>query len=330
MYFITYYNDALCLCYNVFHGCLYTLLHTVIMPDLSIIIISYNTKEITQTCLDTVVRSVAQDPDISAEIIVLDNASEDGSPAMLKKFKSGLSNHPTITMQTLFSKKNLGFSKGNNQAVQQAKAPILLLLNSDIEVVHDAIPNLLTLYKKHSFDFAGGKLLNKDMSPQPSVGRFYTLPVAFAALFLKADAWGFSRSSPSSIRQVDWISGACIMARKDIYEALGGFDESIFMYWDEVDLLFRARENGYLTGFFPQPRFIHLEGASSKSRTQPILKVFRGYLHFYKKHYSPLHSRVLKYMLQLKSVISIMIGKITGNSYLIDTYKEAYEIAKKD
>ena len=102
------------------------------------------------------------------------------------------------------------------------------------------------------------------------------------------------------------------------------------MYFEEVDLFYRARLNGLTTGFLHEPTFIHLEGASSNSRTQPILKVFEGYIHFYKKHYSPLHVRMIQYMLQLKAISSLFIGKLTGNDYLVETYRQAYEIAQKN
>jgi GT2 family glycosyltransferase len=292
--------------------------------QLSIIIISYNTKEITQRCLDTVFRSLEHDSLLKYEVIVLDNASSDGSVAMLQTYADLQPN-----LKVIQSKENLGFGKGNNEAVVASSGEYLLFLNSDTEAIDDAIPNLFLHYTKHGFDFGGARLLNKDGTVQPSVGRFYTLPIACAALFLFADRYHLTRYSPRTVKKVAWVSGACFITSRTKYDLLHGFDPEIFMYWEEVDLFYRAFKEGMTVGFFPQPTFIHLEGASSGSRTAPILKVFEGYIHFYKKHYSPLQVRLLKYMLQLKAGVSLLIGKLFGNSYLVETYSKAYEIVKK-
>ena len=294
--------------------------------DLSIIIISYNTKELTKKCIETVRTSLKQDPDIKAEIIVLDNASSDSSAKMLATLKSQFSNLKLIT-----NSENVGFAKGNNQAVKSAHGKFLLFLNSDTGALHDAVPKLYRLFTHNSygFDFAGAKLLYSDGSQQASIGRFYTLPVACAALFLRGDHWNISRSSPNSVVKTDWVSGACFITSKETFTALGGFDESIFMYWDEMDLFYRAHKRRLSVGFFPNPRFIHHEGASSSSRTQPILKVYEGYLYFYKKHFSRIDLKILKFMLQLKAILAVLIGRLTRNEYLITTYKQAYDIAQK-
>ncbi|MBP9797548.1 glycosyltransferase family 2 protein [Candidatus Woesebacteria bacterium] len=289
------------------------------MPELSIIIISYNTQDITKRCLETIVASLKTDTSLKAEIIVLDNNSSDGSVEMLKSFAG---------IECIFSKENLGFGKGNNEAVMHAKGEYLLFLNSDTEALDDAVPQLLSEFKQAQFDFAGARLLNKDRSVQLSVGRFYTLWIAFLALFLFADRWHGTRYSPTSTRKVDWVSGACFITRTKTYQQLSGFDPAIFMYWEEVDLFYRAAKQHMSVGFLPQPTFIHLEGASSKSRTAPIIKVFEGYLIFYKKHYSPLHVGVLRCMLQLKALSSLLVGKLIGSTYLIETYSKAYEVSK--
>lgn len=299
------------------------------MAELSIIIISYNTEKITKRCLDTVVESVSHQPELQTEIIVLDNNSPDNSVNMLIAYEKNLKDNKQILMKVIVSKENLGFGVGNNEAVKESTGKYLLFLNSDTEALKDAIPLLLNKYKNGHYDFAGARLLNKDMSLQPSAGRFYTLPVAFAALFLQADRWRYSRSSPSHDTLTDWVSGACFITTRKNYDSIQGFDPKIFMYFEEMDLFYRARQKGMTTGYFAEPTFIHLEGASSKSRTGPILKVFEGYVHFYRKHFSPLHVRVIQYMLQLKAIISLIIGKITNNSYLVETYTKAYEIVKK-
>lgn len=294
-------------------------------PELSIIIVSFNTKRITVDCISSIFESL-QGTNLTVEVIVIDNNSTDGSVEELQRLHN---NHPNLVLKE--NKENIGFGKANNQAVGMAKSDYILLLNSDTVVLENALEKLFEFYIKNeeTYAFAGGKLLNQDMTPQASAGVFFTLPMVFAFLFLQGDKLGITRSSPDETVKTDWISGACILTKKKYYEALNGFDEGIFMYMEEVDLLYRASKKGWHTGFYPEARFIHL-GSASSNKTYPILQVYRGLSYFYKKHYSSISRLLLKSMLQLKALIALFIGRITGNSYLKQTYEEAYRIAQMD
>jgi hypothetical protein len=229
------------------------------------------------------------------------------------------------------SKENIGFSKGNNKAIKQINGTYVLFLNSDIIVIDDAIQTLLTYYKNSDYvDFAGGKLLNNDNTSQASTGPFYSLPVVFGALFLKGDYWGLTRYSPNKSIRTDWVSGACLLTTKRLFEALGGFDEDLFMYMEEIDLLYRAKKQKHYTYFCADAQFIHLGSASSQGKTYPILQVYKGFLYFYYKHHSAVAVSLLKGMLQLKAEASIWIGKLTQNRYLLDTYGKAKSIITMD
>ncbi len=290
--------------------------------DLSIVIVNFNTKNITKKCLDTVFESFKNNSNIKFEVIVFDNGSNDGSKTLLKKY-------PEIKF--IDNHKNIGFGKGNNEAVKYAKGKILLLLNSDTEVIDDAISKMYKYYTENftGNEFLGAKLLNSDMTDQPSAAPFYSLPIVFGALFLRGDYWGLTRYSPNKIKNVDWVSGACIMTKKDFFNELGGFDSNIFMYMEEVDLLYRAKEKGYKTTFFPAAKFIHHGAISSGGRSAPILNVYKGFLFFYRKHYSNSEIYILKVMLKLKAMFALYIGKIINNNYLINTYGEALKIVEK-
>lgn len=291
--------------------------------DLSIIIISYNTSRITIDCITSIYQSL-QGSNMHCEIIVVDNASTDGSVEELEKFQKDHSDFILIK-----NTDNVGFGRANNLGVTHANAPTILLLNSDTVVINNALEKLYTFYiSQNQYGFIGAKLLNQDKTDQPSCGMFFTLPVVFATLFLRGDYWGLTRSSPDIVRQADWVSGACIMTTKKIFEELHGFDSDIFMYMEEVDLLYRGKLKGYTTGFYPESKFIHLGSASSGGKTYPIIQVFKGFIFFYKKHYSRFSLFLLKIMLQLKALVSIIIGYITGSTYLKKTYGEAYSIAK--
>ena len=293
-------------------------------PELSIIIVSYNTKDITIDCLMSIDRSLKDTP-LTYEIIVWDNNSHDGSANALESYAS---QHPHVHFYS--SKENIGFGRGNNRAVEHARGSYLLLLNSDTIIIDHAIHDMLEYYKNHedTVHFLGPKILNKDGSDQPSAAPFYTPPVVFAALFLRGDHLGISRYSPNTVKKVDWLHGACIMTKRSIYNELHGFDESIFMYMEEVDLTYRARKLGYSCYFYPGARITHLGSMSSGGRTFPILQVYKGFLWFYRRHYSPFSMLLLKSMLKLKALLAFAIGKLTRNTYLINTYEEAYKLVE--
>ncbi|EKE14913.1 MAG: hypothetical protein ACD_12C00245G0005 [uncultured bacterium] len=292
--------------------------------DLSIVIVSYNTKKITEDCIKSINRSLTN-TNINYEIILVDNDSRDGSVQALEKISSDKINHLTY----LQTGENLGFGQGSNFGVKKANGKYILLLNTDTIVLNRAIEKLYNFYVENEkqVHFLGAKLLNKDLTPQPSAGRFFTLPVVFATLLLKGDYWGLTRSSPNKFCQVDWISGACILTTKVYYKRLNGFDKNIFMYMEEVDLLFRAKKIDLNTYLYPKSQIIHLGSASSEGRTYPILQVYKGFLFFYKKHYSIFHLLVLRVILKLKALIAYFFGRIKGNQYLIDTYEQAFKIS---
>ena len=300
-------------------------------PELCIIIISYNTKQITENCINSIYKSFylslqKKEQIPRFEIIVIDNASTDGSKEMLKNLEKKHNN-----LKVIENNKNQGFAKTNNYASKMTKSKYLLFLNSDIIVIDDAIVKLFRFFTQNEnlFNFLGGKLLNKDNTSQASCGKFYTLPIIFASLFLKGDYLNLTRYSPKKTKEVDWISGACILTKKEYFDKVGKFDENIFMYMDEIDLLYRAKKKNYKIFFYPDSKFIHLGSASSKEKTYPILQVYKGFIYFYKKHYSSFKLFLLKIMLKLKALIVILIGKIINNKYLVETYEQAYNLTKK-
>lgn len=294
-------------------------------PELSIIIISYNTKKITQDCLESIFKSLTKSS-VNYEVIVVDNGSTDGSQTQISKFKDQNQN---LKIKTIFNTKNIGFGPANNQAVKEAQGKYILFLNSDIIILDNAIEKLLSFYKQNEnkIHFLGGKLFNKNMTPQASTGPFYSLPVIFAALFLKGDYWGLTRYSPDNLKKVDWISGACILTKKEYYKKLHGFDEGIFLYMEEIDLLYRARLKNYNTFFYPDAKFIHIGFASSGSKSSPIINVYQGFLYLYKKHF-PKALFFLKILLKLKARVAILIGKLTKSHYLLETYEKALKLAE--
>lgn len=290
--------------------------------DLSIVIVSYNTREILKNCLQSVFSSL-QNSLLNTEVIVVDNASTDGSWQMVIK------DFPKVKL--IANKKNAGFGKGNNQGVNSSTSETVLLLNSDIEVIDNAIEKLDSFFKTQTRKtIIGAKLFNPDESPQPSCGPQYSLLMIVLALFFKGDYMGITRSSPNKISKTDWVMGACMIFDKKEFLSLGGFDEGIFMYMEEIDLQYKAKQKGFEIIFYPQACFIHLGAASSSGRRTPILNVFKGLLYFYKKHKSKTENLLLKLILVSKALAAIILFTIFNQKENQKLYIEALELVVKN
>lgn len=285
--------------------------------DLSIVIISFNTVDLTDQCLGSVIKSL-KGSGIRYEIIVVDNASDDGSRAMIR------AKYPKVKI--IANRKNIGFGKANNIGVLKSLGEYILLLNSDTLIINESITKLLAFGKQHPNAIVGGKLLNFNRSPQTSCGPFFSLPVVFAALFLKGDVIGLTRYSPDSVRKVDWMSGACLLAPKKIFIQFP-FDEHIFMYMEEIDMFMRAKAHGIPAYFYPRALIVHLgAGSSTNKRKGPILNIYRGLLYLYKKHYTERQMRVLKLLLKIKAALVWTICAIFGLDTTKEMYAEAYSL----
>ncbi|MBI5019628.1 glycosyltransferase family 2 protein [Candidatus Gottesmanbacteria bacterium] len=286
--------------------------------DVSIIIVSFNTKKLTEDCLTSTIRSLKESK-LRWEIIVVDNISEDGTREMLKK------KFPMV--KTILNTENVGFGRGNNQGIKAAKGEYILLLNSDTVILNNAIGKLVSFGRQHPNAFIGPKLLNPDRTPQSSCGPFFTLPVVFASLFLKGDYIGLTRWSPNRARKVDWVSGACILAPKKLFMQNLLFDEQIFMYMEEIDLLMRAKRQGYATYFYPRSLIVHLGAASSTNKRKgPVLNIYRGFIYLYKKHGTPFSLGMVRMMLKTKAILAWLVGVALGKGLLKETYEEAYRM----
>lgn len=287
--------------------------------DLSIIILSYNTKELTINCISSILSQYKKELDEKKfEIIVLDNASEDGSSKAILNLKI-----PNLNL--IESKENLGFSNGNNVASKKAKGDKFMFLNSDTEIKDQGIIKMIDFIDKNEkVGILGGKLKNPDGSDQPSVGEFYDLPKLFLML-LGFQRFGFLVSSPSKPQEVDWVSGASLMIRKKVFERVGGFEEKLFMYMEDVELCYKAKNKGFATYFFPEILIFHKERGSG-NRTFSIVQIYKGVLFFYKKHKPNWQYQIAKFMLKSKAIVLLVIGKIINNKYLKDTYQQALSV----
>lgn len=253
--------------------------------DVSILVVSYETREMTLAALDSVVRETK---DVSYELIVVDNASRDGSAeAIGQAFPEA---------RLIASKENLGFARGNNLAAESARGEYLLLLNPDTLVLDGAIDKLVAFAKaRPKAQIWGGRTVFLDGSLNPSsCWRRITLWNLFcrasgltgvfpkSALF-NSEAYGGWRRD--SVREVDIVSGCFLLTRRDLWRRLGGFDPHFFMYGEEADLCLRAKALGARPAVTPQARIVHYGGASERTRTGKMVKLLAAKATLIERHF---------------------------------------------
>ncbi len=251
--------------------------------DLSVIVISYNTREMTLNCLRALYAGLGN---LKAEVFVIDNASTDGSAeAVRAAFPAA---------QVIENSGNTGFGAANNQAMQMASGEYFLLLNSDAFVEPEAVPALVDYARSHpEIGAAGPRLLNGDGTLQLSCFRYPSpLGVWLEQLWVSAllpnhpvlgyyRRWGHDRE-----RLVDFVIGACLLVRREAYVQVGGFDDSFFMYQEETDWQRRMHNRGWKIGFTPDAQVTHLGGASGASEKAKISGHFFDSMdHYLHKHY---------------------------------------------
>jgi GT2 family glycosyltransferase len=272
-------------------------------PRLSIVIVNWNTCDLLQACLQSIFDDL---PDGSTEVWVVDNASTDGSDAMVAE------NFPQVRL--IRSQQNLGFAAANNLAIRRSSGRYLLLLNPDTQVEPGTLETLLQ-FLETSFEFgaAGARLLNSDGSLQVSAYPRPTLFREFWRLFhldkikplanYPMSEWGVDDS-----RDVDVLMGACLLARRKILDEIGLFDEDFFMYSEEVDLCYRVQRAGWRLAWVPQARVIHHGGQSTQQVAREMfLQLYRGKIKFFRKHYGSPAIQAYKLILLLAASVRVLL-----------------------
>ncbi|MDX9912791.1 MAG: glycosyltransferase family 2 protein [Phycisphaerales bacterium] len=280
-------------------------------PDVSILVVSYNTRELTLACL----RSIAHETTRPHEVIVVDNASTDGSPAAIR------AEFPGVTL--IEPGANLGFAAANNLAARHANAPLLLLLNPDTVVLDRAIDTLTEFTHAHpDASIFGGRTLREDrtLDPvcvmgMPSTWSFLCEGVGLNHLFARTrlfDPISFGPWKRDSVRRVPVITGAFLMIRRDLWSTLAGMDERFFLYCEEVDLCMRARELGHSCEFCPGAEIVHLGSASQRVRADRFVRTQRAKAQLIRKHFRPPARELSLFFLALRvwtrRVASRMLG----------------------
>ena len=305
--------------------------------DISVIIISFNTKRLTN---ETIASVIQKTKGITFEIIIVDNASTDGSVQMLQSLVKKYSN-----VRLILNKSNVGFGPGNNQGMKISRGRYLLLLNSDTKAEGNILGEMvLWMDASPKAGISTCALTFPDGRIQGTGGYFPTLPrvvtwmtfiddlPVLGAVFKPFHPMhglsplgknvGFFRKR----RQMDWITGAFFMIRRDTFKDVGYFDKDYFMYVEEVDYCYRTKRAGWEIWYLPKWKIIHYGGASSTAEF-PLINEVKGLKTFYKKHEPSWQFGLLRFFLKFGAFLRIFIFGIMRGRDAARTYAKIFATA---
>lgn len=269
--------------------------------EISVIVVSFNTRDMLRECLQSVLAECALLPDgATAEILVVDNASSDGSADMVDRDFSA----SAVPVRLIRSGVNLGFGAANNVAFEQAQGRYLVLLNSDA-FLHSGALRIALEHMRANPEVAigGGRLVSRDGQAHPSARTFHSIWIDALVLTGLADRFPRSRIFGAPDRtwadlnqpaEVDWMPGAFLIVRHEALDKVGLFDPAFFLYYEEVDLCRRMKAAGFRVRYWPDVVVTHIGGESgrqvrslqfSEAAAQVVLWRMRSTLLYYRKHH---------------------------------------------
>lgn len=321
---------------------------------LSVIIVSYNTKNLTLQTVDSVLKTTKSSKLLknNIEVIVIDNNSTDKTIKHLKELKK----ETKIPIVIIQNKDNVGFGNANNQGIKKATGEFYLFLNSDTIVKGNALENMVNQFLKNEFNQQNAEskpnqinnlgiltpvLLNTDLTYQPQGGTFPSLTSLFFHMNMLDDLPLIGKFLPSTqhtgksnrlnlemlkhhteLVNVDWVGGTAMMISKKAIDAFGGFDQNIFMYGEDVEICIRAKNHHFDVSLDPTAEIIHLQNASSSSENA-IIGEYKGYLYIFAKHQSTFKTAVAKIILQYGALARIFVFNfIAPNKNKVTIYKK--------
>jgi GT2 family glycosyltransferase len=256
--------------------------------NLSIIIVNYNVKSLLKKCLESIFE---HEKNVEYEVIVVDNSSMDRSQEMLKR------DFPQVKL--VENKSNLGFSAGCNQGIKEGQGRYILLLNPDTELTPGGIKKMIEFMdSKPEVGICGPKMMDQEGNIQFSCRSFpsYLTAVSSSQSILNrifpqnllSQKYLLKNQDHSQIQEVDWVSGSCLLAKREMLEKVGLLDERFYMYVEDVDLCYRAKKSGFSVFYFPQVLVIHHIGKSTqKKKITMLVEHHRSMYYFYRKHHNP-------------------------------------------
>jgi GT2 family glycosyltransferase len=274
---------------------------------IGVVVVNFNTRDYLRACLASI---EAERPN---EIVVVDNASHDGSVDMVR------SEYPRVRL--ICNQTNVGYGAAANQAFALCTSDYVLLLNSDTQVTTGSLTALANYIDQHSqVAIVGPKLLNADGTVQTSCFHFHTpfqtliketsLHALIARVPVLRERY-LPTSSHDRVRTVPWVLGAALMVRRAAFESVGGFDTRFFMYSEEVDLCYRLCKAGWQTHFAPVATILHVgEASTSQRRVEMGVKLYRSMRLFYELHYGVMSVLQFKMLLLYVVVRNLVLDGI--------------------
>ena len=271
---------------------------------ISIVIVSWNTARFLENCLASI---LANPPTSPFETWVVDNASTDDSPRMVRE------KFPQV--QLIENRENVGFARANNQAIQRCAGKYVLLLNPDTLVESGALQALVDfLDKRPEAGAAGARILNPNRSLQISSHPCPTLSRELWRLFhldrLSPYAeYPLTKWKTERAREVDVLMGACLLLRKEVLDQVGFLDEDYFMYSEEVDLCYRIQRAGWRLYWVPQAEIVHFGGQSTQQvPTEMFLNLYQSKIKYFRKHYGWLAAHIYKLILRVAALSRLVLA----------------------
>lgn len=308
---------------------------------LSVIIVSYNTKELTLQTIKSVEETIKKSSLLNkkTEIIVVDNNSKDNSKAAFKRNSSIL---------LIANKTNLGFATANNDGVVKSKGKYIIFLNSDTIVQAHALENMVKRFEENEktanlnskkLGVLSPILLNKDLTLQSQGGSFPSLTSLFFHMTMLDDLPLIGKYLPSTqhtgkstrlaikdlekgkkIIEINWVGGTAMMIPRAALDEFGSLDPNIFMYGEDVELCLRAHNHHYAVAIDPTAQVIHLQNKSSSTQNA-IRGEFKGYDFIYAKHYGSGKREIARTLLQIGAILRIFVFKtISKNTEKVKIY----------
>lgn len=280
--------------------------------DLSVIIVSYNTADLTINTIKSVFETTH---DIQYEIIVVDNDSKDDSVKLIREEFGDKVN-------LIVNNDNLGFSKANNIAIKESKGDYILILNSDTIVHKNTINRSLDYIKKYSeIGALGCKIVLRDGNLDKACKRGFPTPWNSFCYALKLDklfpenkkfgGYNLTYLSEDEINEVDCLMGAYMILRREVIDKVGLLDEDFFMYGEDIDWCYRIKENQWKIVYYPEVSITHYKKASfAKKRTKTIIEFYKSMFIFYNKHYIKKYNFIITIVVYIGISLQLVLALI--------------------
>ena len=273
----------------------------IVRPDFSVVLVCWNNRSYLESCLHSLYWSGARS---SFDVVVVDNGSTDGSQDMLRR------NFPRAKL--IENDHNVGLGAACNQGMNASAGRYVLLLNDDTLVNGPSLDTMVSFMDSTPHAAAvGGRLINPDGSFQSAHADFSSL-LQEILIVTSLGEWfwpGYpSHKKFDRAQSVDWMSSACLLLRRSALAQIGFLDEEYFIYGDEVDLQFRLKKAGWQIWYLANVTTIHY-GGRSMDRWRRRKMVYRGKLLFYRKHYGPLRTLLLRMTLAVFSAMKVVIWR---------------------